>query len=342
MAKAGIFTGLNNLDVFNITSPKLADKFGFTAAEAAELIQYYDLKQPDVIKQWYNGYIFGETEGIFNPWSMLKCVQNDGALQIYWANTSDNALVKRLIARASISTKMELESLLNGIAIDKVIEESIIFPDLDRQSELIWSLLLFTGYVTSTKCEMVKGKKQCSLIIPNQEIKYLYEDLIRKLFTESLQGGRVQDLLYALMHNDAPAFAELLQGFLLTSMSAFDLPDKEPEKSYHLFVLGLLVMLSDTHEVKSNRESGIGRYDILITPHDTSKQALILEFKKTARGETVEQAAQKALEQIIEKKYAQELYGRNMHTIIAYGIAFEGKTVEVVSTVLGDKKSLIS
>lgn len=331
LAKAGIFTGLNNLDVFNITSSKLADKFGFTTDEANELLAYYGINDIETIKRWYNGYVFGETQGIFNPWSMLKCAQNNGALQIYWANTSDNALVKRLITRASLSVKSELESLLRGIPIKKTIEESIIFPDLDHQSELIWSLLLFTGYITSTHCELQEGKKECMLSIPNDEIKFLYRDLIRKIFMESVVGGQALDLLQALTEGHTEIFMELLQSFVIKSMSSYDLPDNEAEKSYHLFVLGLLVMLSDNYTVKSNREGGLGRYDIMITALDPHKPSIVIELKKAGKKETLEEASQRALDQIIENRYFEELPESNRKSIIAYGIGFQRKDLFITS-----------
>lgn len=333
LAKAGIFTGLNNLDVFNLTHNKLADKFGFTLEEARTLFSYYEIQNQEKIQQWYNGYTFGKTQSIFNPWSAIKCAQNQGNLEIYWANTSDNVLIKRLIARASRTIKSELELILTGKTVTKIIEESIVFPDVDKQQELIWSLLLFTGYLTYVRCELQGGKKECELVTPNFEIKYLYEDLIRKIFQETVVEGQVPELLQAILQGDTETFSELLQGFILNSMSVYDLSSKEPEKSYHLFILGVLVTLSDTHEIKSNRESGFGRYDIMIIPKDPTKNGVIMEFKKVIQDD-LPGASQKALHQILQKNYVQELRSRHIEKIIAYGIAFEGKNVYVTSQVI--------
>ena len=328
LAKAGIFTGLNNLDVFSLTRFVMADKFGFTYEEVHTLLQYYGI-QDDAkkIQEWYDGYTFGEVKGIFNPWSVLKCVQNRGLLEKYWANTSDNALVKKLIARAPKSVKSDLELLLEDKSVDQAIQESIIFPDLDHRTELLWSLLLFTGYLTYTHWELKEGTKICSLTIPNQEIKHLYSELIRNIFQESVVGGQVKDLLETLTQGEAESFAELLQGFILNSMSFFDVSSNEPEKSYHLFVLGLLVMLHDQYEVKSNKKSGFGRYDIMLIPKQHNKPAIVIEFKKTLASETLEIAAQKAIDQILEKQYMQELHARGLNQIFAYGIAVEGKRI---------------
>ena len=337
LANAGIFTGLNNLDIYNLTHPKLADKFGFTSSEAEDLLSYYSISEDDKVKEWYNGYIFGKTNGMFNPWSILKCIEREGELEIYWSNTSDNIVLKRLISRASSTTKSELEQLLNGQSIKKTIQESLVYPDIDQQQNLIWTVLLFTGYLTYKDYTLVEGKKKCDLIIPNKEIQYLYRDLITLLFTNSVPGDHVQDLLRSLLEGNTEVFSALLQDFILTSMSIYDLASTEPERSYHLFILGLLVMLNNTHEVRSNRESGLGRYDIIIIPKDKSKPAVVIEFKKVWK-KTTENAlvasAQMALDQIIDKKYAQELYDQGIQSVIAYGIAFEGKNVSVLSCTL--------
>ncbi len=333
LAKAGIFTGLNNLDIYNLTDPVLADKFGFTSDEAEELLKYYEIGDLESVKSWYNGYIFGETNGMFNPWSMIKCIEKKGKLEIYWSNTSDNVLVSRLVSCALSS---ELEQLLTGGSIKKTIEESVVYPNITKQQHLIWTVLLFTGYLTYTTYKIHKGKKECELIIPNEEIKYLYQDLITQLFTDSIAGDHVQDLLTSLLEGHTEIFSSLLQDFILTSMSTFDISSSEPERSYHLFILGLLVLLNTTHEVRSNRESGLGRYDIMIIPKDKHQSAVIIEFKKvwkkTENG--LEASAQKALDQIVEKKYAQELYDQGIRSIIAYGIAFEGKNLCVKSCTL--------
>ncbi len=161
---------------------------------------------------------------------------------------------------------------------------------------------------------------------------YLYTELIRNIFSESVLGGQVANLLEALTIGDTETFSKLLQSFVYTSMSSYDLSSKEPEKSYHLFVLGLLVVLRDIYEVKSNKESGLGRYDITLIPRVNNKPGIVIEFKVVRKGETLETAAQRALEQITQKKYTQELADRSIGRIIAYGIAFEGKNIFVTSS----------
>ncbi len=225
--------------------------------------------------------------------------------------------------------------LFNGQPVQHAIQESIVFQDLEKPSDLIWSLLLFTGYLTHTSCHFSKGKKQCNLIIPNQEIASLYEELITDIFKESMPGAEAQALLSAIVKGDTEIFSNLLQSFVLNSMSMFDVPDSEPERSYHLFVLGMLVMLRDQYEVTSNREEGLGRYDIAVVPNASDKPGIVIEFKKVwTENESLETAAQKALDQIVQKKYAASMLSKNLPSVIAYGIAFKGKNILVKSLML--------
>ena len=224
--------------------------------------------------------------------------------------------------------KVDLEKLLQNIPVSKAIDESITFPDLEGRSEHVWTLLLFTGYITYSSYELIKGKKVCQFRIPNAEVLSLYEELLKNILKESVKGEKVDDLFEAILQGDTEVFTELLQSFIINSTSSFDLPKSEPEKSYHLFILGLLASLKD-YDVKSNRESGLGRYDIMLIPHDSKKPAAIIEFKKVRKTETLETAAQRALDQIIERKYAHELSARGIKSIIAYGIALDGKDLYI-------------
>lgn len=338
LAKSGIFTGLNNLDIYNLTDEKMADKFGFTEQEATDMLGFYKIQDPNAVKLWYNGYIFGDSHGMFNPWSMSKCIDKNGALEIYWANTSDNALLKKMITHASASTKTDLELLLTDQIIEKSVDESILFSDIDKVSEMIWTMLLFTGYVTYTHYSLKGGKKLCSLTIPHEEIKNLYKDLIEKIFSELVSSGKALEFLKALIEGDTELFATHLQNFILNSMSAYDVSSNEPEKSYHLFVLGLLVMLGDDYLVKSTQESGLGRYDLMIIPKQKHRKGIIIELKKvlTDKPEALEKAAQIAIDQIIATKYPQVLYEQDIHDIVCYGIAFKGKNVFVKSIELSN------
>ncbi len=330
-AKEGIFSGLNNLRVFTLMQEKFSDKFGFTTNEVDELlIKAHLSKKSDIIKKWYNGYKCGKTT-IYNPWSLLECVDHKGQVEPYWVNTSDNELIKKLIAQANEEVKSELELLLQDIAVVKEIDSGLLFPGIENNEKALWSLLLFAGYVTYTRIQKKGGKTFCSLILPNTEIKLLYRDLISGIFEESLGHSRIAHLKKALLLADNESFQTILQDFVVKSMSSYDIPQSEPEKSYHLFVLGLLVTLQDLYQVTSNHESGYGRYDILLIPHDKKQWGIILEFKKVAANETMVQAAKKVLTQIESKEYAQELRARSIEKIAAFGIACQKKKILVLA-----------
>ncbi len=328
-SKEGIFSGLNNLQVYQLTDTEFSDKFGFVNQEVKQLLNDYNvLGKSNEIQQWYNGYTFGQTT-VYNPWSILSCVSKEGALKPYWVNTSDNKLVRKLITLSSIAVKEDLNSLLSGNTIEKEIDEAIIFPGIENDARAVWSLLLFTGYLTYTHLKLKEGKTICTLVIPNKEIAILYKGLIEDIFEHSLSLSTVQDLRIALTTGDTFSFAKVLQEFINSSMSVHDIPSPEPEKSYHLFVLGLLVLLADDYEIKSNRESGLGRYDIMIIPRKPNKLAIVIEFKKATSTENLEIGAKKALEQIKEKNYVQELKERGIKSIKLFGIAFFGKQLFV-------------
>ncbi len=246
LAQAGIFTGLNNLDVFNLTRDKMADKFGFTFDEVKELLTHYHLENSlhDILT-WYDGYTFGETP-VCNPWSLLKCISNGGKLDTYWVNTSDNLLLKMLLGSASQAIKSDLEILLHNESVAQNIVESIIFPELKLKNNLVWTLLLFSGYLTYTHSELKNDKRLWSLVIPNKEIRQVLTEMIGDIFTQSVMGGSVSELLRAMLEGNVEVFSSLLQSFIINSMSTFDISSDEPEKSYHLFVLGLLVALRVT------------------------------------------------------------------------------------------------
>lgn len=331
-AKEGIFSGLNNLDVCTLLENTFQDKFGFTQPEVNQILADYNYSgQIHEVQQWYNGYIFGSTT-IYNPWSILMFVHKEGKLQPYWVNTSDNKIIKKLLTYSDIGVKTDIESLLIGNTITKIIDEAVIFPGIEHNEQALWSLFLFTGYLTFASCNLERGKLYCNLKIPNEEIKILYETFIQDIVQELLKTEKVTTFLHALVTGDKETFAALLQEFIINSMSFYDLPSGEPEKSYHLFVLGLLVYLSDTYQVKSNRESGFGRYDIMLIPKNKNKLGIIMELKKVSAhtNETLELAAQRALEQISTKHYVQEMKSLGITKIKAFGIAFEGKKVLVL------------
>ncbi|MGZ3871224.1 MAG: PD-(D/E)XK nuclease domain-containing protein, partial [Bacteriovorax sp.] len=332
IAKESIFSGLNNIETFTILDEIFQDKFGLLESEVEELLKSYGLieKLPQM-REWYNGYRIGSCTGIYNPWSVLNCIKRKGELSPYWVNTSDNVLVKQLIAQASDDLKIDLESLMKGEMIPQEIEEGIVFSMLDNHSTAIWSLLLFSGYLTLG--ESYSYGKPCLLRIPNQEVKELYRTMILDWFKKSIDQKKYQTLLKSLTSGDVDTFSQLFQEFMLSSVSVFDVPATDSEKIYHGFILGMLVGLSDRYEVKSNRESGLGRYDVMLIPKNPEELGIIMEFKKVGRFEksSIEAAVESALKQIEERQYAQELIDRGIERILYLGFGFEGKEVLIRS-----------
>lgn len=349
-AKEGIFSGLNNPLVSTILSSEFQDKFGFTQDEVKSLLSDQGLLNMLAdVKDWYDGYTFRDTQ-IYNPWSIISCAYQRGDLKTYWLNTSDNQLIKNVLIHAGEDVKSDLELLLVGQSIDKEVEEAVIIPGIERNSRAVWSLLLFTGYLTYSKQRLVEAVTIATLTIPNKEIKILYAQLIKDVFEQSLTSSHIQHLFQALTTGDSATFQTIFQDFIINSMSYWDLPENEAEKSYHLFVLGLLVLLHDSYEVSSNRDpadaswenfgaklgygglrSGYGRYDIMLIPRQPNKLGIVMEFKKVSEKETLDKAADEALAQIKEKQYVAELRKRGIKSVQLIGIAFEGKKILVKS-----------
>lgn len=331
VAKEGMFSGLNNINIFNVTRARMADSFGFTGAEVAQLLNYYDVSERlPAIKQWYDGYRFGNKSGVFNPWSVLKCIDDGGNISTYWANTSDDALIKKLLPKASEAFKIGFEVLLTGGTIEESVNESIIMPDLDTQIRPLWSLLLYGGYLTylgyiADQDEQDRGVY--TLCLPNQEIIVLFRELINEIFAQACEFRSIQLFIDALSQGNVEDLTVLMQDFIFSSISVLDIPEKETEKSYHLFVLGLLVTLKDVYDVKSNRESGAGRYDIMLIPKNKNLVAIIIEFKMSLTSGGLVKAVDSALKQIEDKNYAQNLKDLGFKDYRAYGMAFYRKEV---------------
>lgn len=332
VAKESIFSGLNNLKVYSILSFKFSDKFGFTEEEMKDLIEYYNLKDStEGIKNWYNGYIFGG-KVIYNPWSVLNYIDNnEEGFMPYWINSSSNDLIKRLLLKGDKEIKLDLEYLIEGKSINKVIDDTIVMAEVEDSNQNIWSFLLLSGYLKAVKTELIRGRLNCELQIPNEEVHIFYENLIVKWFQEAMTNQKYEEMLSNLVTGDIENFGYAFQEFVINNLSYFDVSGKEPEKVYHAFVLGMLVSISNTHKVKSNKESGFGRYDVMIIPKDISKPGIIIEFKKinVLSKETIEQGKVEALKQIDKMKYDEELINCGVKDIIKIAIVFKGKEVMI-------------
>lgn len=330
VAKESIFTGLNNFEVYSLLKNNFSTYFGLLEDEVSEIVKYYGIEHEiDDVKKWYNGYIFGSNV-IYNPWSIISFAKShkDG-LRPYWVNTSGNELIKKLITESGSDVKADIEKLIHGEKIKKVISEDIVFEDLEKDNNALWSFLLLTGYLKAVSSEFVNKRLECDLKIPNTEVEYFYENTLFTWFEKSTTSTKMRVMLEALTEGEVDVFEYYLKEFVMNTMSYFDPTGEEPERVYQAFVIGILLNLSDNYIIKSNRESGLGRYDVTIMPKDRKRKAYIFEFKKVepARKETLEIALQKALAQIEKKQYDRELIEEGMAAddIIKVGVAFEGK-----------------
>ncbi len=332
IAKESIFSGLNNLSVCSMLSSLYSDKFGMTETEVADAMAHYNLSNKiEDVKSWYNGYATGSKINVYNPWSIINLIKNNGEFEPFWVNTSSNDIVKDLIQHGSDELKEDFEALIKRESIRKAIEENIVFADLveNKATNAVWSFLIFSGYLTFKNAAVENGQKYADLLIPNDEVAWFYRNVINSWCKNNIGEKRYNLMLNSLISGEVEKFKELFTDFVLKSFSMFDVSGQEPEKFYHAFVLGMLVSLGNEYVIRSNRESGLGRYDVMLIPNDKNKLGIIIEFKKRSQyqKETLEQAVVAALEQIEDKKYAQELNAFGIKKILKLGIAFQGKSV---------------
>lgn len=332
VAKESLFSGLNNLKVYPILHQEYSQYFGFTEDEVNELLERANLENKSAeIKHWYNGYQFGDNV-IYNPWSMVNCLNDHGNLAPYWLNTSDNALIKRLFAEADKETKLQLETLIRNEPIEAIIDEFVAFTNFSVNPVAIWSLLLSSGYLKATTCTPFDGLLKCQLLPPNYEVSLIYRSMVKGWLAERLGYEQYDAFLGALLKGNLLDFSKMLKKILVETLSIFDVTGNNPEKFYHGFVLGLISSTLNTHIIKSNRESGFGRYDVMIFPKEIKPESigLILEFKVADDDEELKKSAKEALEQINKRGYEVEMRQSNIKNIIKVGLAFRGKDVEVL------------
>lgn len=331
ISKESIFSDLNNPMVVTTTSDVFQTSFGFTEAEVFAALDEYGISDREKVKAWYDGFTFGSVTDIYNPWSITSFLEAK-KFATYWANTSDNALVNELIRRGNRLIKTDMEELLSGRTIRTPIREEISFRDLDATAVSIWSLLLVTGYLRVVGYD--EESDTYELCLTNLEVKRTMEAMIR-LWFDAAGNTNYLDFVNAMQAGDTEAMNVTLNALTAEVFSYFDTDGREPERFYHGFVLGLLVTQKNRWRVKSNRESGYGRYDVMLIPVDSAKDdAFVLEFKvrRTASEKTLAESAQAALQQIEAKHYDAELLadGIAKERIRKFGIAFDGKTALVV------------
>ena len=338
VARESIFSGMNNLEVITTTSDEYALSFGFSEEEVFASLEAAGLgSEKERVKKWYDGFTFGTHTDIYNPWSIASFIRKKGKYDTYWSNTSGNGLVNSLIQSGSPDIKQTMEELLKGNSFEAAIDEQIIFHQLDDNVNAVWSLLLATGYLKIIKFEESEDDDtKYTLILTNHEVKRMFRKMVRDWFGGSTETS-YNNFIKALLLNDVEAMNEYMNKVALHSFSSFDTgksasDDDAPERFYHGFVLGLMVELSGRYTITSNRESGFGRYDVMLVPADRGKDcAYIIEFKvhKPNREKDLAETVANALLQIEEKQYGMQLIadGFAPERIKKYGFAFQGKQV---------------
>ena len=338
VSRESIFSDLNNLNAVTSVSTEYSDCFGFTEDEVQNALKEYGLenKMSDV-KQWYDGFTFGTRSDIYNPWSIINFLAN-GRVGPYWTNTSSNSLAGNLIREGNIEIKESFETLLSGGSIETEIDEQIVYDRLDIDENAVWSLLLASGYLSIVsdnrgRTGFADWKQNYRLKITNLEVMVMFRRLVKDWFSSS--SSNYNEFITALLGNNLDAMNLYMNRISINTFSFFDSgkhpsSESEPERIYHGFILGLIVDLEDRYIITSNRESGFGRYDVLLEPKNPDYSAYILEFKVQSPGEpNLEATVQAALDQIRSKSYHTVLtsHGIRMDRIYSYGFAFCGKTI---------------
>ena len=329
VAKESIFSGANNFHVYTVLDDEFSDDFGITEKEMDKIIDDFEIQdQKEEIKKWYDGYTIGNTEGIYNPWSILNYL-TDKKLIPYWVNTSSNDLIK-LILKNSATVKEKIEQLLRDEEIEVPINLETVIVGIEKNEENIWGLLLGTGYLKVTEVvDLAHGIYKVK--IPNYEIKFLFQNIIREWFNDKVIGNNLNTILKDLVTLNLEEFEEKFKQLVIEMFSFMDVGKNTAENFYHAFVLGMLVGLKDSYYVKSNRESGFGRYDIMLEPKDKNENSFVMEFKvyKEEKEKTIEDTIENAKKQIEERKYAEDLEERGYTKITKMVFAFKGKEVKM-------------
>lgn len=329
VSKESIFTGLNHLRIISVLDRRYSEHFGFTESEVLQIMEYYGAeKRFPTMKQWYDGYLFGSTD-VYNPWSVINYMydllaNSDAFPHPYWINTSSNDIIKHMIAHADGETKGQIETLLSGGTLDIRVHEEITYEDMHERGDSLWNFLYFTGYLTKREEYFIEPSIFLRVGIPNVEVKTIYQNTIMGWLRKRIEKQDFHDLYHAMEEGDAKKMGEILNEQLFSTISFYD----GAENFYHGFLAGILSQ-SENYRVKSNRESGNGRSDICVRSPSLRGRSFVLEVKVSDSIDHLEADAEKALKQIYDNKYMDELRAEGYRKIDCYGISFYRKDCEV-------------
>ncbi|MDJ1258080.1 MAG: ATP-binding protein, partial [Candidatus Midichloria sp.] len=329
VSQESLFSGLNNVRVYSLLNEQYSQHFGFTEEEVVKLTtetgQAADLS---TIKKWYNGYQIGKYT-LYNPWSIINCLSNHGKIQPYWLNTASDALLHHLLSKAGIEVKQQLEELLQGKVIERPLSENLVFMDIETREEALWSLLLYAGYLNVISTELRGSRLVTKISIPNKEVSFVYDNIVEQWFSTAISLSSYDRFVQSLASADMDKFKMYLSTYIIQTGSYFDFNQNTPEQVFHMFILGLVVGLRDSDIIQSNQESGFGRYDVMFIPKNKQLSGILLEFKVAEVPEDLANKAQEALDQIKDKQYMEALFQHEVKSVLAIGMAFCGKKMEL-------------
>ena len=331
ISRESIFTGLNNLRILSVTDDSCSEYFGFTQQDVDQMLAFYDLSdRTETVKQWYDGYCFGNTE-VYNPWSVINfvssCRRNRNALpRPYWSNTSSNDIVRILVEKSDLSVRREIETLIEGSSITKPVHEDITYEDMQSTQDNLWNFLFFTGYLKKLREFQEEENIYIEMTIPNREVRYIYKNTVLHWFEEKTEKKELSPLYESILNGDAGKMAEILSENLMETISFYDYQ----ESYYHGFLAGMLKNIGN-YIVLSNREAGNGRPDIVLKYPSIRGKAVIIEIKVAGSWKELEKKCTEALKQIEEKDYEAELRREGYQNIMKYGVAFYKKECMVKS-----------
>lgn len=322
VGRESIFTGLNNLEINSVLNDNFAEYFGFTQAEVETMLASYAVSEKrEEVRHWYDGYLFGQTE-VYNPWSVTNYVKTAVTNKVayprpYWSNTSSNSIIRELVDHADEQARAEIERLISGGSLEKPVHEEITYEDIYRSQDYLWNFLFFTGYLKMLTQRMEGNVVYVTLAIPNEEVRYIYQNTIREWFEAKQKESDFSKLYEAMRAGQSEQIEDFLNGQLEGSISYYD----SAEQFYHGYMFGVLSGMNGC-EIRSNQEQGDGRPDLVVTPFSPKQPAIVIELKRTVKFTQMEQMCDQALQQIEEKRYAKELINEGYQRILKYAICF--------------------